>query len=128
VIVVELGNARATSMGAGKRRVLLDGERTTTVRVPEDWSLDMAVAAVVASWEEHSQPGFAPAWVQCSDPGLAEELASRFALRSDQLAKPADWGSSVGKRYDAAAHTEAEALIVEAEAAQVAADTVGRPL
>ena len=126
--LVEMGNSHTMTVSADGQRRLLEGERVTSVRIPADWPLDAAVAAVVASWGQHSQPGFDPVWLECNDTGLTDALSERFCLSANQLVRPADWGASVGSRYSAASESEAEPMIVEAEANQMVMDVVGRAL
>lgn len=128
MIAVHLGNAHAARLCGDGTLEDLPGERVTTVRAPAEWDADSVVAAVVASWGQHSRPGFAPVWIECNHSGLAELLLDRFALEPDALGRPAFWGADEVDRREGAVAEAAEPLIVEAQAAQLALDVAGRPL
>lgn len=93
---VQLGNAAAHQWVADKKHPkggqfeALEGDRITTVDIPDDYSLSKAFIAITdpnGVWGAHSAGE--PAWVECNDEDLGKLLASHYNC---PIGRPKGWG------------------------------------
>jgi hypothetical protein len=70
----------------------IEGERVTTVLVPESYSLMEAVAVVQETCRREMAEGAKPAWIETSSDGLQTLLLEQFGLPKTARKRPASWG------------------------------------
>lgn len=102
---VQLGNSAAKEAyrdgGGNLNHRALDGNRITTVVIPDTYTLLEAVACVTAqdgAWNHHSQGDdpldSIPDWVESDDTALASLLAQHFGC---PVGRPKKWTESGGQ-------------------------------
>lgn len=98
---VEVGNATAIE---GYREeedgpVLyrnLEGERITTIILPDDLSMIEAVQTVAATLAAHMQPGTKPVWIEADSMALQAYLCEHFQIPTTS-ARPMSWGANTSE-------------------------------
>lgn len=104
-MIIELGNAAAIGAYRDSEGELqhedYDGERVTTVNLPDDYTMSMAFLCVTAPdgvWTHHSRVDpetgrpVPPAWVESDKDGLAALIAENFGC---PVGRPDGWGADL---------------------------------
>lgn len=95
---VEVGNATAIEgyRESEEGPVLyrnLEGERVTTLILPDDLNVFEAVQTVAATMTAHMQPETVPVWIEADDPVLQAYLCNHYKIPTTS-ARPASWGKN----------------------------------
>lgn len=91
----EIGNAAALDareQDGRKNYFAVDGNRTTTVRVPEGVGVSEAFQSIIDALQHHIQPGHQPVWVESDNNALRDLLLDHFKIRSEDNVRPLEWG------------------------------------
>lgn len=95
MILVEIGHEAGMDLSEGEdgpTYVPVEGQRITTVRIPDGISPLEAVASVKALLTNHIQSGHQPAWIKSSDATLQQMLIDELGLTGRSNRRPANWG------------------------------------
>lgn len=95
MIIVEIGHEAGLDLheeDGVATYVPVEGQRTTTVRIPSGISPLEAVASVKALLANHIQQGHQPAWIKSSDATLQQMLIDELGLTGRSNRRPANWG------------------------------------
>jgi predicted outer membrane lipoprotein len=95
VILVEIGHEAGLDLleQDGKSvYVPINGQRTTTIRIPEGVDLADAFTSIKALLVNHMQEGHRPVWIKASDDSLQQMLINHYGLNGRTNRRPASWG------------------------------------
>lgn len=98
---VDIGNATAIEgyreNGAEDGPVLYkraEGQRTTTLILPDDLGLIAAVQTVAGTLTAHMEAGSKPVWIESDNASLQALLCEHYGV-SPTSARPMSWGSNI---------------------------------
>lgn len=74
----------------------IDGQRVTTISIPEGMSLNEAFQSVVTAFEYHIQTEGKPSFIESDSEGLQALLAEHYGLTKSQNTRPKTWGKDTG--------------------------------
>lgn len=74
----------------------LEGQRVTSISIPEGMSLNEAFQSVVTAFEYHIAQGEKPSFVESDSEGLQALLSEHFGLTKTQNTRPKTWGKETG--------------------------------
>ena len=69
----------------------VDGQRTTTFKIPEGTSVSEAVLCIMDAIPYHIQSGGEVVWIKADDKDLEKALVSRLGVKHPNR-RPASWG------------------------------------
>lgn len=81
----------------------LDGERITTLTIPDDIGLQEAFTSCVTALQYHIAEDGKPAWVESDSEGLQALLMEHFGIKKSQNTRPKTWGKDTGALDEAPA-------------------------
>ena len=111
----------------------VDGENTVVMRVPEGMGFPEACRGVLQATEYHISHEIPEgeqriAWIECTEPNLAQYLADHFQMPAERMQRPPGWGQAAhSDPVPTSAAQPATGDAQEESAAPVAGDAVTHP-
>jgi len=95
MILVEIGHTSGLdveSVEGVEKVVPMEGQRVTTIRIPDGEDALSAYAAILNLMPHHMTVGETPAWIESSDTALKKLLVSHYGVTIKSNRRPAGWG------------------------------------